>query len=237
MKDNSVCMITGVGDGTGAYTARRFAKAGYRIAMIARDKARLSSLESEIPGSKGFICDVSDLHLLQETCTKIKDMMGSPEILIHNAVKGNFEKLLEGRPEWLEENFRINTTSLMYLAHAVIPDMVKNKNGVIIVTGNTAAKRGVASTPYFAPTKAAQRILAQSLAKDFGPKGIHVAYVMIDAFINTPWTRKRIKAQINQPDNIFTQPQDIANEIYHIAHQNRSAWSFDVEIRPDIEKW
>ena len=237
MKDNSVCMITGVGDGTGAYTARRFAKAGYRIAMIARDKARLSSLETEIPGSKGFICDVSDLHLLQETCAKIKDTMGCPEILIHNAVKGNFEKLLEGRPEWLEENFRINTTSLMYLAHAVIPDMVKNKKGVIIVTGNTAAKRGVASTPYFAPTKAAQRILAQSLAKDFGPKGIHVAYVMIDAFINTPWTRKRIKAQINQPDNIFTQPQDIANEIYHIAHQNRSAWSFDVEIRPDIEKW
>ncbi len=237
MKDNSVCMITGVGDGTGAYTARRFAKAGYRVAMIARDKARLSSLETEIPGSKGFICDVSDLHLLQETCAEIKDTMGGPEILIHNAVKGNFEKLLEGRPEWLEENFRINTTSLMYLAHAVIPDMVKNKKGVIIVTGNTAAKRGVASTPYFAPTKAAQRILAQSLAKDFGPKGIHVAYVMIDAFINTPWTRKRIKAQINQPDNIFTQPQDIANEIYHIAHQNRSAWSFDVEIRPDIEKW
>ena len=237
MKDNSVCMITGVGDGTGAYTARRFAKAGYRIAMLARDKARLSSLETEIPGSKGFICDVSDLHLLQETSAKIKDTMGCPEILIHNAVKGNFEKLLEGRPEWLEENFRINTTSLMYLAHAVIPDMVKNKKGVIIVTGNTAAKRGVASTPYFAPTKAAQRILAQSLAKDFGPKGIHVAYVMIDAFINTPWTRKRIKAQINQPDNIFTQPQDIANEIYHIAHQNRSAWSFDVEIRPDIEKW
>ena len=237
MKSSSVCMITGVGDGTGAYTARRFAKAGYRIAMIARDKARLSNLETEIPGSKGFICDVSDLHLLQETCAKIKDTMGGPEILIHNAVKGNFEKLLEGRPEWLEENFRINTTSLMYLAHAVIPDMVKNKKGVIIVTGNTAAKRGVASTPYFAPTKAAQRILAQSLAKDFGPKGIHVAYVMIDAFINTPWTRKRIKAQINQPDNIFTQPQDIANEIYHIAHQNRSAWSFDVEIRPDIEKW
>ena len=237
MKNNSVCMITGVGDGTGAYTARRFAKAGYRIAMIARDKARLSSLESELPGSKGFICDVSDLHLLQETCTKIIDTMGGPEILIHNAVKGNFEKLLEGKPEWLEENFRINTTSLMYLAHELIPDMINNKKGAIIVTGNTAAKRGVANTPYFAPTKAAQRILAQSLAKDFGPKGIHVAYVMIDAFINTPWTRKRIPAQMDQPDIIFTQPEDIAEEIFHVAHQNRSAWSFDVEIRPDIEKW
>jgi len=126
---------------------------------------------------------------------------------------------------------------LMYLAHALIPDMVKAKKGVIIVTGNTAAKRGIASTPYFAPTKAAQRILAQSLARDFGPKGIHVAYLIVDASINTPWTRTRIKKQINQPDIIFTQPEDIADEIYHIAKQERSAWSFDVEIRPDIEPW
>ena len=237
MKQKSVCMITGVGDGTGAYTARRFAKAGYHIAMLARDKNRLSNLENEIPNSKAFYCDVSDLLKLKETCKQIKNLMGPPEVLIHNAVKGNFEKLLEGKPEWLEENFRINTTSLMYLAHELIPDMINNKKGVIIITGNTAAKRGVANTPYFAPTKAAQRILAQSLAKDFGPKGIHVAYVMIDAFINTPWTRKRIPAQINQPDIIFTQPEDIAEEIFHIAHQKRSAWSFDVEIRPDIEKW
>ena len=237
MTKKQICMITGVGDGTGAYTARRFAKAGYHIAMLARDKNRLSNLENEIPNSKAFSCDVSDLLKLKETCNQIKDIMASPEVLIHNAVKGNFEKLLEGKPEWLEENFRINTTSLMYLAHELIPDMIKNKKGVIIVTGNTAAKRGVANTPYFAPTKAAQRILAQSLAKDFGPKGIHVAYLIIDAFINTPWTRKRIPAQIDQPDIIFTQPEDIAEEIFHIAHQKRSAWSFDVEIRPDIEKW
>ena len=237
MEKKKVCMITGVGDGTGAYTARRFAKAGYHIAMLARDKTRLSNLENEIPNSKAFSCDVSDLLKLKETCNQVRDIIGSPEVLIHNAVKGNFEKLLEGKPEWLEENFRINTTSLMYLAHELIPDMIKNKKGVIIVTGNTAAKRGVANTPYFAPTKAAQRILAQSLAKDFGPKGIHVAYIMIDAFINTPWTRKRIPAQIDQPDIIFTQPEDIAEEIFHIAHQSRSAWSFDVEIRPDIEKW
>ena len=94
--------------------------------------------------------------------------MGPPEILIHNAVKGNFEKkLLEGKAEWLEENFRINTTSLMYLAHSLIPDMIKNKKGVIIVTGNTAAKRGVASTPYFAPTKAAQKNISSIFSKRF----------------------------------------------------------------------
>ena len=232
-----ICMITGLGEGTGGYTAKKFSKEGYRIAMLARSAERLERFEKELEGSKGYVCDVSNIGHLKETCSQIKKDMGSPEVLIHNAVKGNFEKLLDGKPEWLEENFRINTTSLMYLAHELIPDMIKSKKGVIIVTGNTAAKRGIANTPYFAPTKAAQRILAQSLARDFGPKGIHVAYLMVDASINTPWTRTRIEKQINQPDIIFAQPEDIANEIFHIARQERSAWSFDVEIRPDIEEW
>ncbi len=232
-----ICMITGLGEGTGGYTAKKFAKEGYRIAMLARSEERLDRFERELEGSKSYVCDVSNIEHLVEICYKIKDEMGAPEVLIHNAVKGNFETLLDGKPEWLEQNFRINTTSLMYLAHALIPDMIKSKKGVIIVTGNTAAKRGIANTPYFAPTKAAQRILAQSLARDFGPKGIHVAYLMVDASINTPWTRTRIEKQINQPDIIFAQPEDIADEIYHIAQQERSAWSFDVEVRPDIEEW
>jgi len=238
MSDNRpICMITGLGEGTGGYTAKKFSKEGYRIAMLARSVERLQRFEKELEGSKGYVCDVSNIEHLKETCFKIKNEMGAPEVLIHNAVKGNFEKLLDGKPEWLEENFRINTTSLLYLAHELIPDMIKSKKGVIIVTGNTAAKRGIANTPYFAPTKAAQRILAQSLARDFGPKGIHVAYLMVDASINTPWTRTRIERQINKPDVFFAQPEDIADEIFHIAQQERSAWSFDVEIRPDIEEW
>lgn len=237
MNKRPVCMITGLGEGTGGCTAKKFANSGYAVAMLARTESRLKRFEDELPNSKGYICDVSDTQKLMETCKNIKSELGAPEVLIHNAVKGNFETLLDGKPEWLEENFRINTNSLMYLAHALIPDMLLAKKGVIIVTGNTAAKRGVGNTPYFAPTKAAQRILAQSLAKDFGPKGIHVAYLIIDAFINTPWTRTRIEQQFNKPDEIFCQPEDIAEEIYHIAHQPRSAWSFDVELRPDIEKW
>ncbi len=237
MKKRPVCMITGVGEGTGGCTAKKFANSGYSVAMLARTEKRLKKFENKYPNSKGYVCDVSDTDNLNNICKLIKCELGAPEVLVHNAVKGNFEKLLDGKPEWFEENFKINTNSLMYLAHALIPDMIKAGKGVIIVTGNTAAKRGVASTPYFAPTKAAQRILAQSLAKDFGPKGIHVAYLIIDAFINTPWTRTRIEQQLNKPDKIFAQPEDIAEEIYHIAHQKRSAWSFDVELRPDIEKW
>jgi len=235
--EKPVCLITGLGDGTGGFTARRFAKAGYRIAMIARSEERLKRYENELPDSRGYVCDVSDLNLLKEICKRIKKEMSAPEILIHNAVKGNFEYLLNGKPEWLEKNFRINTTSLMYLAHFLLPDMIKQKKGVIIVTGNTAAHRGVAMTPYFAPTKAAQRILAQSLARDFGPKGIHVSYITIDASINTPWTRNRIEHQKSKDEIEFAQPEDIAEEIFRISQQKRSAWSFDVELRPDIEKW
>ena len=205
--------------------------------MLARTKERLDCFENEIEGSKGYVCDVSNISALKETCIQIKNEMSSPQVLIHNAVKGNFENFLNGKPEWLEANFRINTTSLMYLAHYLLPDMIYNKKGVIIVTGNTAAHRCMPLTPYFAPTKSAQRILAQSLAREFGPKGVHVAYLTIDASINTAWTRTRIEHQKTKKEEEFAQPEDIAEEIFHISQQKRSAWSFDFELRPDIEKW
>ena len=165
--------------------------------------------------------------------------MSCPQILIYNAVEGNFENFLNGKPEWLEENFRINTTSLMYLAHYLLPDMIQNQKSVIIVTGNTSALRGMPLNPYFAPIKAAQRILAQSifLAGEFGPKGVHVAYRTVDTSINTPWTRKRIEHQNTKLEEQFAQLEDIAEEIFHISQQKTFAWSFDVELRPDIEKW
>ncbi|MGI9324843.1 MAG: SDR family oxidoreductase, partial [Pseudomonadales bacterium] len=135
----------------------------------------------------------------------------------------------------LERNFRINTTSLLYLARALVPDMVAAGRGAIIVTGNTAALRGIPTYAVFAPSKAAQRILAQSLARDLGPKGVHVAYVTIDAAIDTPWTRDQFNQ--DEPEEFFANPVDIADEVFHVAHQRRSTWSFDVEIRPFGENW
>ena len=113
--------------------------------------------------------------------------------------------------------------------------MIERGQGSIIVTGNTAAWRGIPDYALFAPTKAAQRIFAQSLARHLGPKGIHVAYVVIDAAINTPWTRKPFFP--DKPEEFFSQPDEIADEVYHVAHQGRSVWSFEVELRPFGEKW
>ncbi len=229
-----VCLITGVGDGTGAALARRFAES-YRVAMLARNQGRLRSLEDELEGARGYICDVGDLEALEAVVESVRAEMGLPHVLVHNAVSATFNTFLEADVEDLERNFRVNTTSLYYLARALAPAMIDAGTGAIVVTGNTAALRGIPSYAAFAPTKAAQRILAQSLARDLGPKGVHVAYVTIDAAIDTPWTREPFNA--DKPDDFFSKPADIAAEVYHVAHQPRSTWSFDVEIRPFGEKW
>ena len=230
-----VCLITGVGAGTGAALARRFAAGGYRVAMLARNRERLDALEKEIADAKGYVCELADLDALLATVETVRTEMGAPSVLVHNAVSATFKTFLEADPEDLERNFRVNTTSLLYLARALAPAMVDAGHGSIMVTGNTAALRGVPAYAVFAPTKAAQRILAQSLARDLGPKGVHVAYITIDAAIDTPWTR--IPFNPDKPDDFFSKPEAIAEEVFHVAHQDRSTWSFDVELRPFGEKW
>jgi len=238
--DAPVCLIAGVGPGTGSECAMRFAAGGYQIAMLARDQERLDKLAAEIDGAKGYVCDVADLEGLTATVEKVSAEMGAPSVVIHNAVSGVLEgggasKFLESDPTRLERNFRVNTTSLLYLARAAAPAMIEAGKGAIIITGNTSAMRGKANFAYFAPTKAAQRILAQAMARDLGPQGVHVAYVLVDAAIDTPRTRPIFAA--DKPDEYFCKPSAIADEIFHVAHQDRSAWSFDVEIRPYGENW
>jgi NAD(P)-dependent dehydrogenase (short-subunit alcohol dehydrogenase family) len=230
----ALCVVTGVGPGTGSALARRFARGGYRVAMIARDAQRLLKLERDIPGSKGYACDVSDAVQFEATAESIERELGTPEVLVHNAVGGAFGTFLEIDPAVLNRNFQINTMALLYLARRFAPAMVGAGRGTIIVTGNTAALRGRPGFAAFAPTKAAQRILAESMARDLGPKGVHVAYIVIDAVIDVPHQRERFK---DKPDAFFVKPAAIAEEAFHLTQQDPSAWSFNVELRPSGEPW
>ena len=230
-----ICLVTGVGDGTGSAVAKRFADAGYRVIMLARNKQRLRDLEATIAGSSSYAFDMSDLDQLKNVCREVIAEIGTPDVIVHNAVRATFKPFMEIDSGELEKNFRVNTTSLLYLAREMVPSMLDRGSGSIIVTGNTAAFRGVPNYALFAPTKAAQRILAQSIARELGPQGIHVAYVNIDAAIDTPWTR--VPFNPDEPDEFFSHPHAIADEIFHVAHQHRSTWSFDVELRPFGEIW
>jgi NADP-dependent 3-hydroxy acid dehydrogenase YdfG len=233
-KKNPVALVTGVGPGTGAAIARRFSRGGYSVAMLARNRERLTRLKDEIPNSHAYQCDVTNEAQLDTTIEAIRSELGAPKVLIHNAVGGAFGNFMEIDPKVLNQNFQVNTMALLYLARRLAPAMVEAGEGAIIASGNTSALRGKASFAGFAPTKAAQRILAEAIARDLGPKGVHVAYVVIDAVIDLEWTRKMFP---KAPDEFFITPAAIAEEVWHVAHQERSAWSFNVEVRPFGETW
>lgn len=225
-----LALVTGVGPGTGASVVRRFAAAGYRVAMLARDAQRLAALEAEIPDTIAVPCDVSDAAALEQAVARV----GNPAVVVHNAVGGAFGTFRQIDPETLQRNFEINAMALFHLARLTTPAMVEAGKGALIVTGNTASQRGRAAFAGFAPTKAAQRILAESLARDLGPKGVHVAYLIIDAAIDVSWQRT---LQPEKPDDFFCSPASIADEVFHLAHQPRDAWSFLAEVRPYNEQW
>src|SRR5689334_6603952 len=229
-----VCVISGVGPGTGTALVRRFAAGGYRIAMLARNAERLADLAKEAPTAKAFVCDVSDQSQVDAAMDRIERDMGAPDVLIHNAVGGGWGSFMDIDPAMLNRNFQVNTMGLLYLARRAAPAMVAAGKGAIIVTGNTSAQRGRANFAGFAPTKAAQRILAEAMARDLGPKGVHVAYLVIDAVIDGTPQRNLRK---DKPEEFFIKPAAIAEEIWHVVHQDRSAWSFNVEVRPYGEVW
>lgn len=229
-----VCVVTGVGPGTGSALARRFATDGYRVALIARDAARLEALAAELPGSKAYPVDIADLDALRQTLDRIRAELGAPSVLLHNAVAGGFGTFDTVDPAELEQRFRVNVTSLLVMAQQLAPGMIELGHGAIVCTGNTSAWRGKAAFAGFAPTKAAQRILCESLARALGPQGVHVAYVVIDAVIDVPWTRQMFAGR---PDEKFIQPSAIADAVHHVVHQQRSGWTFEIDLRPFSEDW
>lgn len=228
-----VCLVTGVGPGTGAAIVRRFA-GDYTVAMLARTQERLADLASELPDAHAYTCDVTDNAAVDDVISRVRSEHGDPAVLIHNAVGGAFGDFLSIDEETLRRNFEVNTMALLHLGQSLVPAMIEAGEGAVICTGNTSAYRGKAGFSGFAPTKAAQRILAESMARHAGPLGVHVAYVAIDAVIDLEWTRKR---NPDAPDDYYCRPVDIADHVWHVAHQPRSAWTFDTVIRPFGEVW
>jgi NAD(P)-dependent dehydrogenase (short-subunit alcohol dehydrogenase family) len=229
-----VCVITGVGPGNGAAFSRRFAAAGYRVAMLARSPDLLRALENEIPDSTGYVVDVADAVSVQKGFARVRTELGSVQVLIHNAGSGTFGDFLHTTPEAFESAWRVNALGLLLCAQEAAKDMLAAGGGAIIVTGATASLRGGANFAAFAPAKAAQRSLAQSMARSLGPQGIHVAVVIVDGVIDIPRTRAMLP---DRPDDVFLKPDHIAETVLHLVEQDRSAWTFELDLRPFGERW
>ena len=236
-KSKPVAAVLGVGPGLGAALARRFAK-GYAVAIGARSADYLRSLGDEIRGSGGQVlevpADVSVQAQVEAAFKSIRDRLGPPDVLIYNAGAGPFGNIAEISAEQYEYSWRVNALGAFLCAKEVATDMIARGQGVMLFTGATAGVKAGARSVAFGPAKFAMRGLAQSLARDLGPKGIHVAWINVDGIIDIPRTRERMP-QIKDEDML--KPDAIAETYWHVAHQDRSAWTMELEVRPFKEKF
>jgi NAD(P)-dependent dehydrogenase (short-subunit alcohol dehydrogenase family) len=229
-----VCVIVGAGRGNGAAFARRFARAGHRIALLARDPAGLADLAAELPGARGYPCDATQPGDVETTFARVRADLGPVGILIYNASTRDFGDLDHIDPETFERAWRANALGCLVATRQVVGDMRRAGAGSIVVIGATASLKGTAGFVAFASANAAQRSLAQSLARQLGPEGIHVAHVVIDAVVDMPASRAMLP---DRPDDFFAQPADIAESVYFLTQQRRSAWTFELDLRPFGETW
>jgi NAD(P)-dependent dehydrogenase (short-subunit alcohol dehydrogenase family) len=229
-----VCVVIGVGPGNGAALAQRFAKEGYAVAMTARSAEFGSKLAGEIAGARFYQNDAGDAAGITATLGTIARDLGPVDTLVYNAGSGVWGTVEEISTQDFEATWRTNTLGLLAASQAVIPAMQQKKQGNIIVIGATASRRGNVMTAAFAPAKAAQRSLAESMARHLWPQGIHVSLIIIDGVVDLPRTRQRLP---DKPDAFFVKPEDVAANAFWLATQPRSAWSFEIEARPFGEKW
>lgn len=225
-----VCAVIGIGPKNGEAFARKFAECGYAIALLSRSTDLSGRLAQEFEQAKAYACDASNPDSLIETFEQVRDDLGPVDVLIYNAGSGSWKTVEEVSAKEFESSWRINALGGLVAAQQVIPDMKAKGSGNIIFVGATASLRGVPKTAGFAPAKAAQRILAQSMAKHLGPQGIHVALLIIDGQIGNAGSRETDAG--TQLD-----PRDIAETAYQLTQQPRSARSFEVDLRPAKERW
>jgi NAD(P)-dependent dehydrogenase (short-subunit alcohol dehydrogenase family) len=232
-----VAVITGVGAGLGAALVRRFA-ATYAVAILARKADYLKALATEIRGSGATVldlpCDVSDPAQISAAFRAVRNDLGEPDVLLYNAGTGTFGNIIEITPEQYEADWRVNALGAFVAAKEVAPAMLARGRGTMLFTGATAGVKAGPKSVSFGPAKFAMRGLAQSLARDLGPKGIHVAWINVDGSIDIPGARG-LKPSLRDGD--FLKPDAIAETYWHLAHQDPSAWTMELEVRPFKEKF
>jgi NAD(P)-dependent dehydrogenase (short-subunit alcohol dehydrogenase family) len=228
-----VCVVVGVGPGNGAAFARRFAAEGFAVALMARRTELIRQLASSL-GARAYACDVSDAASVQRAFAAVRKDLGEVDVLIYNAGSGVWGTVEDVSAADFEMSWRVNTLGAFLASKEVIPAMKAAKHGTIVFIGATASRRGNVKTAAFAPAKAAQRSLAESMARHLWPSGVHVAVVIVDGVVDLATTRAHMPGK---PDTFFIKPDDVAESVFLLTQQKPSVWSFEVEARPFGETW
>jgi NAD(P)-dependent dehydrogenase (short-subunit alcohol dehydrogenase family) len=226
-------IVSGVGPGLGAALVRKLVGEGCGVGMFVRSPGFIGKLATEL-GSHALAIqtDISNLRQVRDGFRGVRQQLGPVEILIANASGSLGEGLMETSPDEFEQSWRVGVLGGVLCAREAVPDMLKLGTGAIIFTRATSSVRGRGGAVSFSSAKFAARGLAQSLAVELWPKGIHVAHVIIDGVIDTPDTRKRYKPSAKEP---LLRPDGTAEAYWNLIQQERSAWSLEIDLRPNNE--
>jgi NAD(P)-dependent dehydrogenase (short-subunit alcohol dehydrogenase family) len=233
-----VAIVVGVGPGLGAALVRRFAQGGHPVAMVARSREFMDELAAEVKAAGGrtlaVTADVGDAEQIARAFDTVRAELGAPEVLLYNAGSGKWGTIVEITPAQYEDSWRTNAYGAFLCAKQAVSDMIKHRRGVMLFTGATAGIKAGPKSAAFGSAKFAVRGLAQSLARDLGPRGIHVAYVNVDGMIDMPAVRSQM-ASVKDED--LLKPAAIAEAYWHLANQDPSAWTQELDVRPFKEKF
>ncbi len=232
-KSTKNALVVGVGPGLGSAAAQRLAADGYRVALAARNVDKLSEIATQT-GGFALAMDATEPSSVEVGIAQVEEELGEIHTVVWNVGGGGFGDLEKVGIEALELAFDTNTRGLFVLAKRLVPAMAARGDGALIITGATASLRGKPFTTAFAAGKAAQRSLAQSLARQYGKQGVHVALIIIDGMVDLPSSRERMP---DTPQEAFVSPEGFADAMSFLLHQRRSAWTFELDIRPHVEGW
>jgi NAD(P)-dependent dehydrogenase (short-subunit alcohol dehydrogenase family) len=236
--NGKVAAVLGVGPGLGVAVAQRFAHEGFAVGLMARGEENLTAAREEVEGSGGtalaVTADATDAASVASAFNRVREELGAPEVFVYNAGAFQMGGILELSPEQFDDCFRANCSGAFYGAQQVLPALVERGRGTIILTGATAALRGSARFAALATGKFGLRALAQSMAREFGPQGIHVAHVIIDGQINTPRLRE---AQPDREESTTLSPESIAETYWQLHAQDPTAWTLELDLRPALESF
>ncbi len=235
---SKIAVIAGVGPGLGAAIARKFANEGCDLALLSRSSAYSINLSKRLEETGVSVVpiptDITDATQVAASFALIREELGTPDILVNHAGNAAWGNLSELTAEAFENSWRVCTLGAFLCVKQVVTGMIEKGEGTILFSGATSAVRGRAGAIAFSSAKFAMRGLASSLAREVGPQGIHVAHVIIDGIIDSPNLRERYKLGQDEP---LLKPDAIAETYWALVQQERSAWTFEVDVRPHNEEF
>jgi NAD(P)-dependent dehydrogenase (short-subunit alcohol dehydrogenase family) len=233
-----VAVVVGVGKGLGSAIAHRFAQEGFAVALMSRSVNTITEIQHQIltAGGKAIAIptDVTEIESVRTGFAQVSSRLGPAEVLVYNVGSFQMASVMELTPEQFETNWRSNCFGAFLAIKQVLPQMIERRRGTILLTGATAALRGSARFASLAVGKFGLRALAQSLAREVAPLGIHVAHIVIDGIINTDKVQAR---EMERETYTLLSPGAIAENYWQLYQQDFTAWTLELDLRPAMEKF